>query len=570
MSKFSSIHRTAFGLLLAVAVYIRTCESCTVDTCPTWFYRHAKDDPCICGASIGTIVFCNNETQEVTVLGSHCLTSINWHDDCITTVVVGRCIFALNHGKKVPGTGGYVKVSPNTSEQDHQTCDYLNRQGRLCGNCKREHYASAYSYDLKCYQCPTSRLSSLITYLAFLIVVMVFRISVTSPRLATPVLFCQMLALPVHLRFLIQMTRNTRSQIFIKIMATLYGIWNLDFFRTLVPPICLHYTTMQIIALDYLVAVYPLVLLVCFYVLLTAHDRGWRPIMWLWRPFRWCTVRMRQRWNLRHSIIDAFATFLLLSYMKLLNTSNDLLLPTNIFNTHGICLGNFLYYDATIEYWGPQHMPYACLAIIVFLVGILLPLALLLLYPMQWFQRCLNRCRLNRQALHIFMQCFYRTDGGRECRYFAALYPSFRIATFLAYSLCKSAMFFPAMILLLIIVLVAIALVKPYRKPFEFHNRLDALLMLALVGYTTGFVAASLDFDRDQVSPMVYYGISATLTLTPLVYFIVCLLRLSKRALIEAWSTCPPLCDYNRPPAIDHRQSYEDLSTSEELHLSVN
>ena len=106
------------------------------------------------------------------------------------------------------------------------------------------------------------------------------------------------------------------------------------------------------------------------------------------------------------------------------------------------------------------------------------------------------------------------------------------------------------------------------RKPFEFHNRLDALLMLALVGYTTGFVAASLDFDRDQVSPMVYYGISATLTLTPLVYFIVCFLRLSKR--IEAWSTCPPLCDYNRPPAIDHRQSYEDLSTSEELHLSVN
>ena len=101
MSKFSSIHRAVFGLLLAVAVYSRTCESCTIETCPTWFYRHANDDPCICGASIGTTVFCNNETQEITVLGSHCLTSINWHDDCITTVVVGRCIFALNHGKKV-------------------------------------------------------------------------------------------------------------------------------------------------------------------------------------------------------------------------------------------------------------------------------------------------------------------------------------------------------------------------------------------------------------------------------------------------------------------------------------
>ena len=356
-------------------------------------------------------------------------------------------------------------MSPNTSEQDHQTCDYLNRQGRLCGNCKQEHYPSAYSYDLKCYQCPTSRLSSLITYLvtaylpltAFLIVVMVFRISVTSPRLATPVLFCQILALPVHLRFLIQMTRNIHSQIFIKIMATLYGIWNLDFCRTLVPPICLHYTTMQIIALDYLVAVYPLVLLVCFYVLLTAHDRGWRPIVWLWKPFRWCTARLRQRWNPRCSIIDAFATFLLLSYVKLLSTSYDLMIYVKPQNKCDKWVGKFLYYDATIKFLGPQHMPYACLAIIVLLVGNLLPLALLLLYPMQWFQRCLNRCRLNCQALHIFMQCFQgyyrdRADGGRECRYFAALYPAFRIATFLAYSLCKSAMFFPATILLLIIV----------------------------------------------------------------------------------------------------------------------
>ena len=122
------------------------------------------------------------------------------------------------------------------------------------------------------------------------------------------------------------------------------------FFRLVVPPICLHLNTMQMIALDYLVAVYPLFLLVCFYLLLTAHDRGCRLVVRLWRPFLQCTARLRQHWNVRHSIIDAFATFLLLSHIKLLNTSLDLLIPTHIHNVHGQQVGKFLYYDATIEY----------------------------------------------------------------------------------------------------------------------------------------------------------------------------------------------------------------------------
>ena len=77
---------------------------------------------------------------------------------------------------------------------------------------------------------------------------------------------------------------------------------------------------------------------------------------------------------------------------------------------------------------GPDHRPYALLAILV-VVGVLFPLVLLFLYPMQWFQKCLNRCGLNSPDLQMFMQCFQgyyrdRTDGGRECKYFVAVYPA--------------------------------------------------------------------------------------------------------------------------------------------------
>ena len=146
----------------------------------------------------------------------------------------------------------------------------------------------------------------------FLCVVLMFRISVTSPAMNAPVLCCQLLSSPASLICLLQWTRGIHGWYFVEFLSTLYGIWNLDFFRSLIPPICLPLNTMQTMALDYLVAVYPLLLLTCFYVLLRAHDRGCRLVVRLWRPFLWCTARLRQQWNIRRSIIDAFTTFFLL------------------------------------------------------------------------------------------------------------------------------------------------------------------------------------------------------------------------------------------------------------------
>ena len=560
-----------FSLLLVVAA--------GDESCPTWFNRYSQDGPCDCGKSLGSVIACNNETGEVGVLGSYCLTSNGHeHEDGCDSNVVGRCLVIVNHGEKLQGTDKlYSKVYPNISEQDRQTCGYLNRQGRLCGECKEHHYVSAYSYDMKCHNCTSGLWSSMIQYVCiaylpltvFLCMVVLLRISVTSPSMNALVFICQMLALPVSLRYLLQLTRENHSitiTIAIKILTTLYGIWNLDFFRSIVPPICLPLNIMQIIALDYLVAVYPLVLLVCFYVLLTAHDRGWRPIMSLWKPFRWCTARFRQRWNLRHSIIDAFATFLLLSYMKLLNTSFDLMIYTDVYNKCGRWVGHFLYHDATIEYWGSQHVPYVCLAIIVFLVGILLPLALLLLYPMQWFQRCLNRCSLNCQALHIFMQCFQgyyrdRTDGGRECRYFAALYPGFRIATFIFFALTASSLFFVAFIAFLIGVTITIVIVRPYKASFDFYNKMDAVLMLLLALCIIGFVTEAIQFDKRQVVYNFGYSISGLFSLTPLVYFTVKCCVLAKRTLLQMLRNLPRM---------KRRHGYEDLTTSAEPLLSVH
>ena len=240
----------------------------------------------------------------------------------------------------------------------------------------------------------------------FLCIVIVFRISVISPAMNVPVLCCQFLSSPALLLYLTQSVGAISEMYYVKFLSTLYGIWNLDFFRSLIPPICLPLNIIQMMALHYLVAVYPFIILTCFYVLLRAHDRGCRLVVRLWRPFLWCTARLRQQWNIRRSIINAFATFFLLSYIKLLNVSHVLLTSTSVHNAAGSWVGSFLFYDATVEYMGPDHRAYAVLAILVVVVGVLFPLVLLLLYPMQCFQKCLNRCGLNSPGLQMFMQCF--------------------------------------------------------------------------------------------------------------------------------------------------------------------
>ena len=168
---------------------------------------------------------------------------------------------------------------------------------------------------------------------------MVFRISITSPALNMPVVCCQLLSSPFIINGFLSSTRDSDMFNFVRFLATVYGIWNLDLFRALVPPVCLPLDTLQVVALDYLVAVFPLLLLICFHRLLSARDRGFKPVVRLCRPFLWCSRQLRNKDKIQSAIKDAFISFLLLSKIKLLNTSFSLLVSTSIHDEHGNWLG---------------------------------------------------------------------------------------------------------------------------------------------------------------------------------------------------------------------------------------
>ena len=103
-------------------------------------------------------------------------------------------------------------------------------------------------------------------------------------------------------------------------------------------------------------------------------------------------------------MLDAFATFLLLSYIKLLSVSFDLLFPVSITDVYGHTFSSmYLYFDATVEYFGNEHLPYGIMATLILAVFIICPVVLLCLYPCRCFQRLLNKCRFQCRLLHMFM-----------------------------------------------------------------------------------------------------------------------------------------------------------------------
>ena len=80
-------------------------------------------------------------------------------------------------------------------------------------------------------------------------------------------------------------------------------------------------TTLQVLALEYAIAVYPLLLIVFTYLLVEMHDHNVRIVIWLWKPFHEYFVCFRKKSNVKGSLINAFATFLLISFVKFLDTS---------------------------------------------------------------------------------------------------------------------------------------------------------------------------------------------------------------------------------------------------------
>ena len=414
--------------------------------CPSWFIPiNNSSDRCKCGEPIhcpGRVVLCDPNTNQTLVRLSYCMDYNEDKDE----VFVGKCPFI---NKKGEVQGMYVKFPPTVSELKPWLCSGLNRTGVMCNQCEKGLGTAIFSYSMQCLPCMSSGLGwTLYVFLAtfpttiLFLVVLIFQCRcITSGPMNFYIFMCQLIVSTLNNQPCIVNFYTSPSFSFIlSILVTIYGIWNLDFFRYLIPPFCVsdQISPLHVVALEYIVAFYPLLLTVIVYICIQLHARDCWVIVFLCRVFCKCFSSCRQRWGRQWdpfaSLVHTFAAFLLLSYSKILIVSLQLLNYTQLHLPTGGVLDppRRVYHDPSLEWFGEKHLPFALPAIFILCIFVFLPALFLLLYPMKIFQKCLGCCGRRLLAVHAFADFFqgcYKngTNGTRDCRYFAGLYLIYRI-----------------------------------------------------------------------------------------------------------------------------------------------
>ena len=459
------------------------------ESCYPWMYHNKTSGKCECSDVPNRAVLCDPAIQRTSILDCYCMTYNLERNE----TELGRCLYGCGHKTDTV----YYKLPQERPELNSYTCGRVNKDSPLCGKCKPGYLPIVYSYDMNCMNC-TGIEYNWIKYIAvayipvtfFFFFVVIFKFNGTSPLLRGLIAGCQGIVAPMCMRAYLAVVENKAYvESSVRAIGAVYGILNLDFFRTLIPHICLDITPLQALALDYAIAFYPLLLIVVAYVFISLHSRDVCVIVWLWKPFRKVFRLIKQDWDLEGSVVKAFATFFLLSYLKIVNVTVDLLVYTEKYTLpldHQSYQTKYaLYYDASVEYFQGNHLYYGITAILVGLFVVILPLVFLVIYPMRWFQKCLNYFHIQRQSIDMLVDCYqgyYKdgTSGTRDYRCFSVAFFLLQIIIFTIFTLSRSIYCFPLGALIVVLFMFIILAIQPYKEPFKAYSIIDAFMLLLL------------------------------------------------------------------------------------------
>ncbi len=258
------------------------------------------------------------------------------------------------------------------------------------------------------------------------------------------------------------------------------------------------------------------------------HNADVRIIVQIWRPFLKLFSLFKQNWDLEGSIVKSFATFFLLSYLKIISVTFNLLVFTEMFvisnNSKNFIHKNALYYDASVEYSVREHLSFAILALFIGVFVGVFPLIFLVVYPAKWFQKCLNALKIQRQVIDTFVNCYqgyYKdgTNGTRDYRWFSIVYFAFQLGIFTLFMIARSIFTYTVGTIAVIVVMFLQLSLQPYKDEFKIYNITDSLLLLFVEGIFIMIIAG----DEAEIKAPYFSGFSyiciAIFLLLPVIYF---------------------------------------------------
>ena len=158
----------------------------------------------------------------------------------------------------------------------------------------------------------------------------------------------------------------------------------------------------------------------------------------------------------------------------------------------------------------------------ILIVYNILPVILLLAYPLKPFRKCSHKLTLNFIALDLFMDTFqgcYK-DGTaitRDLRSFSCLYFFLRLSFIMVRLSATYGWHWGVVMLLFALATIIIATFKPYKQ--NIHNVIDIVMLGILMLVFYFYLMMIIQFVHSSASLHLFY-VTVTLCLLPMLYFL--------------------------------------------------
>ena len=214
--------------------------------CPTWYQLNSVGK-CQCSTKVG-IIRCETNGR-IMLRMENCMT----YDNISDVTSVGTCPFSYRENKY----DTYVQQPADVNKLNNFTCGRLKRECRLCSNCEDSLGVAVLSYSHECTKCLGNFQGWLLySTLALIPITLFFLI----------VIFCNIHATLAHMNALICITQiilykiNSDPGVILskqeksigKVLLTILGIWNLDFFRYIYPHLLHQHTLLDFTSISFL------------------------------------------------------------------------------------------------------------------------------------------------------------------------------------------------------------------------------------------------------------------------------------------------------------------------------
>ena len=414
----------------------------------------------------------------------------NTSDPSQDTLYTGNCIVeVLAHIDNIKYDNvpkQFHKLLPDhPSQLEMAMCDN-NRKGCLCGRCNEN--TSVYCHSVR-YTCGSNELcrfgiliymvSELLPVTVLFSVILLFNISLTSGALYGFVFYAQTLSLLPLTAFGSIHISNTIIQGGVTFYHMLLGLFNVDIANGMWEYCIVETKTiMTLFLFRYATMAYAFFLVAATIMILRVYS------------FYCCIKFCRKcgRRNIRGSIVDGLAAFLVLCYFQCASNTARILSYSQISGIGQVNIKTVALYDGELEYLESEHWYYATAAFLCLFIVLIPPPTILLLEPLltkvfslncftDTFMRMLY-CRL-RLKLMPFLDSFQACFKDKH-RYFAGLYFLYRCLIPFLSTFSQSISFYYGLITFNIFVVLFIhTAMQPYKK--KWHNLLEQSLFFNLI-----------------------------------------------------------------------------------------